>query len=120
MDTSSLVNISKLWHYIYIAPAWTLSVEMMFYCIAPFIARKKISFIFILCIISIACKLIIDYFGHQDESIKSRFFLGNFYLFFIGLISYKLSKFNLYQNIKITFLCVLYFIFINYIFLSYL
>jgi peptidoglycan/LPS O-acetylase OafA/YrhL len=78
--------------FIIIPQSWTLSLEIMFYIIAPFIARKKLSFIISLFILSFLLKIFLYQQGFQDDPWRYRFILSEFQFFFIGMIIYRVYK----------------------------
>ncbi|MDP1774219.1 MAG: acyltransferase [Methylobacter sp.] len=83
-DASSLNRV-----YLFISQAWSLSVEIMFYALAPFVvlSKRRVLLFFL------ACLMVRLYFLQNSDIFpndpwRSRFFVCNFPLFFLGVMSY--------------------------------
>lgn len=80
-------------HYFMIIPqAWSISIELMFYLIAPFIARKKVSYIALLAAISLSVRIFLYKQGYQNDPWNYRFFFSELFFFFLGIIAYHIYK----------------------------
>jgi len=78
--------------HLLLLPAWTLQIEVLFYLIAPFIAKLRVFFLILLAVPFglITFSNILPIF-HSDLSI-TYIFLGEFVFFILGMISYELYK----------------------------
>lgn len=87
--------------YIIITQAWAVSIELIFYLIAPFILRKKISLLVGLLVSSFFLRVLLNYFGFFENMWRDRFFPTELVFFMLGAVSYKAYKaFNLKNFIK--------------------
>jgi peptidoglycan/LPS O-acetylase OafA/YrhL len=75
-----------------IAPAWTLSIELMFYVLAPFIVRRHILLIAALAFTSHYFRFEAYHFGYYSEATNYRFFPFEFSLFLYGAICFRLGR----------------------------
>jgi peptidoglycan/LPS O-acetylase OafA/YrhL len=107
-----------------IPQAWTLSLEMMFYLLAPFIVRQKNKVILFLTILS---GLFVIYYGLGTSGAWTfRFFPAQFVFFMFGIISYRIYKNLININVNKYFLTLaqviifLYVIFYSYVPLGHL
>ncbi|OJW13549.1 MAG: hypothetical protein BGO48_01990 [Mucilaginibacter sp. 44-25] len=102
--------------------AWTISVELIFYLIAPYIVRRKILIPIGLLIISFSIRVILWYSGYKNHPWDYMFFPTQIMFFMAGVISYKIySKvrhrvFNVYFSSTQYFLLIFLLIFYSYLF----
>ncbi len=73
--------------------AWTISIEIMFYLIAPFIVRKKLWWILLVFLCAAALKLFLLTSGFNYDPWSYRFFPAELMYFFMGVLSYNLYVF---------------------------
>ncbi len=66
--------------------AWTLSLELMFYALAPFLARGRTSWLIGVVAASIALRLAVYNAGYQNDPWLSRFFPHELALFVLGML----------------------------------
>lgn len=80
-------------HYFLIVPqAWTLAIEIAFYALAPFLVRRKPSFIITLIILSLALRVILyNVFDLKNDPWTYRFFPTEIVFFLLGYFSYRLN-----------------------------
>lgn len=106
MDTSGSLFYSstpnlyqqKPEYYLYIPQAWSISLELMFYFIAPFILRRKNIFVFSLIILSLILRIYLSIgLNLNIDPWTYRFFPNEIMFFLLGYFSYKiyLSKFKI-------------------------
>jgi peptidoglycan/LPS O-acetylase OafA/YrhL len=77
--------------FLFLPQAWTLVMELLFYLVAPFIARKNIKLISILIFLSIIVRfLVFHYLLLNHLPITDRFFPAEIVFFLLGVISYKI------------------------------
>jgi peptidoglycan/LPS O-acetylase OafA/YrhL len=75
-----------------IAPAWTLSIEILFYIVAPFIVRGHILLIAVLASASYFCRFEAYHLGYYSEATNYRFFPFELTLFLYGSLCYRLGS----------------------------
>jgi len=91
--TSNFWNTNpQLWLFLLVPQAWTISLELIFYTIAPFIVRRKIGIIILLILASIGLRILLAYNGLKDDPWSYRFFPTELAFFLLGSISYRLYK----------------------------
>jgi peptidoglycan/LPS O-acetylase OafA/YrhL len=102
--------------FLLLPQAWTLSIEFMFYLIAPFLVRRHIGLIITLIAASLGIRLFIYLgLGLDHEPWTYRFFPNELALFLLGVVSYRMylnmdaSNWSRKQHLLI---CVPLFIFI--------
>ena len=76
-----------------ITPAWTLSIELMFYALAPFIVRRHILLIAGLALASCGFRFGAYRLGFYSEATNYRFFPFELSLFLYGALCFRLSTF---------------------------
>ncbi len=81
-----------LYPFLLCPPAWTLSLELIFYALAPFIVRKKLPLILVLMALSMALRIIIYSNGMFHDPWVYRFFPNELFFFLAGYIAYKIYK----------------------------
>jgi peptidoglycan/LPS O-acetylase OafA/YrhL len=98
--TKSFSDTDMPFHKFIIVPqSWTLSLEIMFYLIAPFIARRSMKLLVGLFLLSIFIKIGLWNFGFSNDPWSYRFILSELSFFFIGTIMYKVYKAGSYSKI---------------------
>jgi len=80
-------NLILLYRFAIIPQAWSISAELCFYALAPFACFGEGSRAVVLGLIS----LILSYFITKNYGSSYFFWPASFYLFAVGIISYKLS-----------------------------
>jgi len=76
-----------------IVPAWTLSLELAFYLIAPFILRRHFLLIAALALASYTLRFQAYSHGYRSIALEYRFFPFELSLFLYGALSYQLYVF---------------------------
>ena len=107
--------------YLIIPQSWSLSIEIIFYVIAPFIARKNIKLIIFLILISFSIRILIYYyFELKHDPWTYRFVVTEFAYFGIGILSYRLYK-SCYENLNLEkkYVIIIFSVFTVYILLGY-
>ncbi|MCT7568968.1 acyltransferase family protein [Aliarcobacter butzleri] len=84
--------------FIIVPQSWTLSLEIIFYLIAPFLIRKNIRLLIYLFIISVFIKIGLWNIGFSNDPWSYRFILSELSFFFIGMIMYRVYKMNFYSK----------------------
>lgn len=81
----------KLYHFLFVAQAWSIAIEVLFYLIAPIIARRKLQTILLLIFCSLALRLIIYYhYNLERDPWTSRFFPTELLFFLLGVVAYRI------------------------------
>lgn len=76
--------------FMLVPPAWSLSVELMFYLCAPFIVRRSVRFQVSIVAMTFACRIAAGLaFGLPDEPWSNRFFPFEAGLFILGSLAYR-------------------------------
>lgn len=85
--------------FMLVPQAWSISIEIMFYLIAPFIVRKKIWIIVLFTIVTAGIKYFIFRNGFNYDPWSYRFFPAEMFFFLLGILSFKL--YNATERINI-------------------
>jgi len=92
--------------FMFIPQAWTISLEITFYLIAPFLVRLKKIYLFVLILLSIGFRLIVYNSGYDYDPWTYRFFPFELVFFIMGILSYyvykKTADESLYRKIGLT------------------
>ena len=75
-----------------ILPAWTLSIELLFYLLAPFIVRRNLLFVVALALAGHCFRFASYHFGYYSEATNYRFFPFELSLFLYGAVIFRLGK----------------------------
>lgn len=73
-----------------IPQAWSISIEIMFYLIAPFFVRKKLWVIGFMAVLALSIRIILSQRGLNYDPWSYRFFPAEMFFFLLGVLSYKL------------------------------
>ncbi len=77
------------WQGVFVPQAWSLSMELMFYALAPFLARAGWKWIAALCAASIALRLSGAFLDVDYLLWQGRFFPTALFLFLLGMLAHK-------------------------------
>ncbi len=88
-DLASWADI-RLGRFFLIPQAWTLSLELMFYALAPFFMRMKTTYLAGILIASFSLRLILVSHGFDSDSWAYYFFPTELAFFLLGMFSYKI------------------------------
>lgn len=75
--------------YILIPPAWSVSLEITFYLIAPFLAKRKSYILWLLIAASFALRFGLPAMGLAYDPWVYRFFPSNLAFFLLGIMGYR-------------------------------
>jgi peptidoglycan/LPS O-acetylase OafA/YrhL len=82
------------YQYLLVPQAWSISIEFMFYLIAPFLVTKKLKWQMLLVIIGIAIKCYFNFFYYLCfDPWTYRFFPFEIAFFMVGSLSYAFYKY---------------------------
>jgi len=79
-----------LWTFIFVPQAWSVSLEIMFYFIAPFLLRRKLILISILTLLTFVVRYMFYHSGYNQDPWTYRFFPFELGHFLLGAIAYHL------------------------------
>jgi peptidoglycan/LPS O-acetylase OafA/YrhL len=82
-------NGSFVYLFLLVPQAWTISIELLFYFIAPFICRQKVWVVAAIGGLSFGLKQLLVYKGFNFDPWTYRFFPSELFYFIIGILSYK-------------------------------
>jgi peptidoglycan/LPS O-acetylase OafA/YrhL len=77
------------WQGLFVPQAWSLSMELMFYAIAPFLSRAGWKWILAICVASIAFRLAGAFTGIDYLLWQGRLFPTALFLFLLGMLAHK-------------------------------
>jgi peptidoglycan/LPS O-acetylase OafA/YrhL len=77
------------WQGVFVPQAWSLSMELMFYAVAPFLARAGWKWIAAICAASIALRLGGAFIDVDYLLWQGRFFPTALFLFLLGMLAHK-------------------------------
>jgi peptidoglycan/LPS O-acetylase OafA/YrhL len=80
----------KLYNFLFIQPAWTLSLELFFYFIAPIVIKSKSVFVVVLLLLVFAMRFYTWKHGLSYDPWLYRFFPFELMWFLMGTLSYSL------------------------------
>ena len=83
-----------LYKFLFVPQAWTIAIELMFYLIVPFLARRKtgIILVFMLCSFLLRVILVLG-FDLSGDPWNYRFFPTELLFFLAGIIAYRMYKY---------------------------
>ncbi|NID08776.1 acyltransferase family protein [Fibrivirga algicola] len=85
--TQSGLNLNS---FLIVQPAWTVSLELMFYMVAPFIVRRRTWVLLSIMLVSIGIRYVLRHYGHLYSMAWSyRFFPSELLYFVGGVLAYK-------------------------------
>ena len=94
-------------HFLQLLPqAWTVSLELMFYAIAPFLVRRHIVFLLAIVIGCFVLQTIAYEFGLKGEPWGYRFFVFELSRFMLGAFAYRLYALTRHWPIWRKWFCV--------------
>ena len=99
-DLQAFANPPMASQFTIIAPAWTLSIELMFYILAPFVLRRHLLLVMALAYASYRLRFDGYHVGFYSEATNYRFFPFELSLFLYGAICFRLGKFLVPANPK--------------------
>lgn len=77
------------YQFMYVPPAWTVALEIMFYCCAPFLNRLRTQTLLIVMACSVALRLALHFAGYGTDPWTYRFFPNELVFFVAGMIAYR-------------------------------
>lgn len=87
--TAMRASEPDVYHFMAIPVAWSLSLELCFYALAPFIARRAVWQVAALCAASLLARSVAAWMGYDAEPYSYRFFPFELALFLAGVLAYR-------------------------------
>jgi peptidoglycan/LPS O-acetylase OafA/YrhL len=82
----------QLWHYLLVLQAWSLSVEIAFYAMAPVLLRQRTAVIAAVALLSVGLRCYAYGKGFDEDPWSYRFFPFELSLFLAGSCAYRLYR----------------------------
>ena len=82
-------DMSSLYNCVFLVQAWSLSLEIVFYLLAPFLVRLKNNTLLGFSLGSLLLRVLIVSSPLSEQSFFLRFFPADFWLFGFGILSYR-------------------------------
>ncbi|HXB10977.1 MAG TPA: acyltransferase [Bacteroidia bacterium] len=79
-----------VYKYLLCPQAWSISIELLFYSIAPFIVRRKLQIIIVVMSLSFVLRLVLYSKGFYRDPWTYRFFPTELFFFLLGNIGYRI------------------------------
>ena len=73
-----------------VGPVWSLSIELYFYLLAPFVVGRSLRTLVVLCAVALAFRLTLYFSGAPMQPWRYFFFPADLVLFLLGSVSYRL------------------------------
>jgi len=87
-------------NFMFVPPAWTIGLEVMFYFFAPFLVKLKSRTLWLLVVASVILRFFLVSIGLDFSPWDYRFFPTELIFFIVGMLSYRFS--NSFNSISIT------------------
>jgi peptidoglycan/LPS O-acetylase OafA/YrhL len=81
-----------VWRTLFVPQAWTLSLELYFYLLAPFLVRKSLSTLVSILLASFLLRALAALFGYRTDPWSYRVFPFELLFFLAGVLAYRLGK----------------------------
>lgn len=86
-------SVPPLWNFLLCPPAWSMSLELMFYAIAPFIIKRKLSVIITIMALVFILRIVIYTHGMHYDPWTYRFFITELFFFLSGNLGYRIYNY---------------------------
>jgi peptidoglycan/LPS O-acetylase OafA/YrhL len=83
-------SVPTLYSFLFVHQAWTISIELTFYLLAPVILRKKLRLVLLIIALSALLKIILWNSGFDYDPWTYRFFPQEIMFFMFGNIAYRI------------------------------
>lgn len=80
------------YRFLAVPQAWSVSLELMFYMAAPWLARRRVRTLIVIVVGSLACRGLLLAAGYANDPWSYRFFPSELSLFLAGMIAYKVCR----------------------------
>ena len=85
--------------FLILKQTWSISLELMFYFVAPLLSKRSFLVLFLIFILSIFCRLMLYFNDLSLDPWNYRFFPNELALFVCGFFSYKIYRSNFFTYI---------------------
>ncbi|NML64679.1 acyltransferase [Hymenobacter sp. RP-2-7] len=79
----------QVWQFLFVHQAWSLSIEIAFYLMAPFLMRRHTGVLLLLTILGIGLRIYIYHIGLRNDPWSYRFLPCELAFFFTGGLAYR-------------------------------
>ena len=79
-----------LWQIMPVPQAWSISLELMFYCLVPFLIRNRTRTLVIIVAMTMALRVAIYHAGFESDPWMSRFFPLELGMFVLGMVARRI------------------------------
>lgn len=80
----------QVWTFLLVPPAWSLSLELLFYVLAPFLVRRRLSVLAVIVGLSFALRAYLFFtVGYRNDPWTYRFFPTEIGFFLVGALAYR-------------------------------
>ena len=104
--------------FLFVPHAWSLGIELWYYLVAPYLARRKTKVILLFITITLLLRWYLYSIGLTHDPWNYRFFPLELVFFFIGTLSYRLycyiEKNEINKNIRISIVSIFFIMFFSY------
>lgn len=83
-------STNPLHHYLFVGQAWTISLELMFYLLAPFLVKLNNAKLLCIILISLGLRVVTYSYGYNQKPWDYQFFPFEIAFFLMGMLSYRL------------------------------
>jgi peptidoglycan/LPS O-acetylase OafA/YrhL len=90
VDALGRAPVPQPYHLALIAPAWTLSLELMFYCLAPWFSKRSNSVLVTIIALSGIARFAAYQLGYDGDPWRYRFFPFELGLFLAGMVAHRI------------------------------
>jgi peptidoglycan/LPS O-acetylase OafA/YrhL len=109
-----------LYNFDLIVQAWTLSLELMFYLLAPFLNRLKNKYLLLIMSLSLGLRFFLYSRGLNHDPWNYRFFPNEIVFFLAGILMYRIYRFIKNKSFKFISFYSFFFYFSYLIFYQFL
>lgn len=82
----------ETWYYLLVPQSWSVSLELLFYLVAPFITRMKVVPLIALILVSFGARAVCISFGLINDPWDYRFFPSELYCFVFGILANRMYE----------------------------
>lgn len=86
------------WRLLFLPPSWTVSLELMFYALAPWLAGLRSRWLLAIIAVSFAARLYVYSLGFQHDPWSYRFFPFEIATFVAGMLAFRLRGHRVLQG----------------------
>ena len=92
-DPNWRANHSRFLYFMLVPQAWSLSLELYFYLLAPFLVRRSVAMLSMMIAISLTVRCVLVFWmGWKDDPWAERFFPSELALFLCGAVAYRVYR----------------------------